>query len=115
MTAELARERCQACSSDTPTVTADEARGLLGQLDPGWALEDRWLRRRFVFPNFGAAFTLATRAALLAEREGHHPDLKVGWGYLVVELSTHAAGGLTRNDFILAAKIDAAAASTLSR
>ena len=50
----------------------------------------------------------ATRAALLAEREGHHPDVRVGWGYLEVELTTHAAGGLTRNDFIMAAKIDQA-------
>jgi 4a-hydroxytetrahydrobiopterin dehydratase len=45
--------------------------------------------------------------ARLAEAEGHHPDLRVGWGYLEVELTTHAIGGLSRNDFVLAAKIDA--------
>jgi 4a-hydroxytetrahydrobiopterin dehydratase len=45
--------------------------------------------------------------ALVAEAEGHHPDMRVGWGYLEVELTTHAIHGLSRNDFILAAKIDA--------
>ncbi|HUY09585.1 MAG TPA: 4a-hydroxytetrahydrobiopterin dehydratase [Candidatus Dormibacteraeota bacterium] len=109
---ELARERCHACSQDTPTVTAEEQGALLTELDAGWEVEDRWLRRHFKSPNFSGAFTLATRVALLAEREGHHPDLRLGWGYLVVELTTHAAGGLTRNDFILAAKIDLAAVAT---
>jgi 4a-hydroxytetrahydrobiopterin dehydratase len=50
---------------------------------------------------------------MLAEHEGHHPDLHVGWGYCEVELTTHAAGGLTRNDFIMAAKVERAAASPL--
>jgi 4a-hydroxytetrahydrobiopterin dehydratase len=111
---DLARERCQVCSQDTPTVTAEEQGALMNDLHEGWDVEDRWLRRHFKFPNFSSAFTLATRVALLAEREGHHPDLRLGWGYLVVELTTHAAGGLTRNDFILAAKIDLAAVATAS-
>lgn len=110
MSAELARERCQACTKETPTVSDDERGALLRQLDGSWTVEGTWLRRRFAFTNFASAFTAATRTALLAEREGHHPDLKLGWGYLVVELTTHAAGGLTRNDFIMAAKIDAATA-----
>ena len=109
---ELARERCHACTKETPTLRDDETRGLLAELDGAWTVKDGQLRRRFAFPNFAAAFTLATRAALLAEREGHHPGLKVGWGYLEVELTTHAAGGLTRNDFIMAAKIDSAAPAT---
>ncbi|MGC2191383.1 MAG: 4a-hydroxytetrahydrobiopterin dehydratase [Candidatus Dormiibacterota bacterium] len=109
---ELARERCQACNRDTPTVTAEEQPGLLSELHGDWRVEDRVLRRNFKFTNFASAFTTATRLALLAEREGHHPDLRLGWGYLVVELTTHAAGGLTRNDFILAAKIDRTAPPT---
>ncbi|MGH7641871.1 MAG: 4a-hydroxytetrahydrobiopterin dehydratase [Candidatus Dormibacteria bacterium] len=107
----LARERCQSCSQDTPTLGGEEQLELLAELSHGWAIEDRWLRRHFKFANFMQGFTLATHVALLAEREGHHPDLKVGWGYLAVELTTHVAGGLTRNDFILAAKIDRAAAA----
>jgi len=46
------------------------------------------------------------RAALVAEAEGHHPDIELGWGRAVFELTTHAASGLTRNDFVMAAKID---------
>ncbi|HVB54606.1 MAG TPA: 4a-hydroxytetrahydrobiopterin dehydratase [Candidatus Acidoferrales bacterium] len=111
---ELARERCQSCTKDTPTIAADEQAELLVELDGGWNIEEPGLRRHFKFDNFSSAFTLATRVALLAECEGHHPDMRVGWGYLEVELTTHVAGGLTRNDFILAAKIDAAARSPLA-
>jgi len=107
---ELARERCQACSQDTPIISLEEQPQLLSELHRDWRLEGQLLRRHFTFPNFAQAFTLATRIALLAEREGHHPELRLGWGYLVVELTTHAAGGLTRNDFVLAAKIDRGAA-----
>ena len=60
------------------------------------------------FGDFAAAFATATRIAIIAEGEGHHPDMAVGWGRLEIELTTHAVKGLTRNDFILAAKIDAA-------
>lgn len=76
------------------------------ELDPAWEIVEATLRRSFRLPDFAAAFTLATAIALLAEREGHHPDLHLGWGFLQVRLSTHAAGGLTRNDFVMAAKID---------
>jgi 4a-hydroxytetrahydrobiopterin dehydratase len=106
--ASLWRERCQACTGETPTLTSEEALQLKAELDNEWTLDHKRLRRRYTFSNFAAAFAVATRAALLAEREGHHPDLRVGWGYLEVELTTHAAGGLTRNDFIMAAKMDRA-------
>ncbi|MGH7666598.1 MAG: 4a-hydroxytetrahydrobiopterin dehydratase [Candidatus Dormibacteria bacterium] len=108
---QLYRERCQACTGETPLVEGEELATLLTELDRGWSVQQRRLRRRLEFPNFAAAFTLATRIALLAEREGHHPELRVGWGYLELELFTHAVGGLTRNDLILAAKIDRAAAA----
>jgi 4a-hydroxytetrahydrobiopterin dehydratase len=104
--ADLARERCQACSGDTPTISGPEAAKLVVQLDSAWVLEDDRLRRHFQLPDFARPFALATRIALLAEREGHHPELSIGWGHLEVELTTHAAGGLTRNDFVMAAKID---------
>ncbi|MGH7610860.1 MAG: 4a-hydroxytetrahydrobiopterin dehydratase [Candidatus Dormibacteria bacterium] len=109
----LHAERCQACNTDTPTLGAEEARQLARELDGAWVLEEARLRRRFEFSNFASAFALATRVALIAEREGHHPELRVGWGYCEVESTTHVAGGLTRNDFILAARIDRAASSPL--
>jgi 4a-hydroxytetrahydrobiopterin dehydratase len=64
------------------------------------------IRRRVKTPDFGASMALAVRIGFIAEAEGHHPDLHVHWGRLVIDVTTHAAKGLTRNDFILAAKID---------
>lgn len=105
----LAAERCEACTGETPRVTGAELEELRPQLSAEWQVVDGVrLRRRLRLGDFGAAFAAATRVALIAEGEGHHPDLTVGWGRLVVELTTHAVRGLTRNDFILAAKIDAA-------
>lgn len=105
----LIQERCTACRGDTPVLTAEELETLRHQLDPAWEVGDdgHRLRRRFRFPSFAAAFDRATAVARLAEEEAHHPDLRVGWGYLEVALTTHAVGGLTRNDLILAAKVDA--------
>ena len=107
---ELAEEKCEACTGATPVLTPDEVETLLRELHGDWKVQNHTLLRREIrFPNFNAAFTRATSIALLAEGEGHHPDMTVGWGSLVVELTTHAIKGLSRNDFILAAKIDQAA------
>ena len=105
----LANERCEACTGATPTVTGAALEQLRAEIDPEWKLVDATrLRRTMRLPDFASAFALATHVGLLAESEGHHPDLTVGWGRLEIELTTHAVKGLTRNDFILAAKIDAA-------
>ncbi len=74
---------------------------------PGWSLEGGRLRRAFAFPDFAGALALANRVGALAEAAGHHPDLRVGWGRLEVELWTHDAGGLTELDLDLAASISA--------
>jgi len=103
----LASQRCEACNSSTPRLTAAEIETLRSQIAPEWTVaDDRALRRRFTFRDFAAAFAFAGRIAQIAEQEAHHPDLRVGWGYAEVEITTHAIGGLSRNDFILAAKID---------
>jgi len=75
-------------------------------LDPAWRVGDAALSREWKFTTFGQAFARASAIAELAETMGHHPDLEVGWGRLVVTLTTHATGTLSRNDFILAARID---------
>ena len=62
--------------------------------------------REFAFSTFGAAFGLATRVALLAEGQNHHPALDVAWGRLTVTWTTDAIGGLSANDVIMAAKVD---------
>jgi 4a-hydroxytetrahydrobiopterin dehydratase len=105
--AELARRTCQACVPGTPPIGEARAAELEAQLDPAWSREGVLrLRRELAFRNFRDAFGFTARLALLAESEGHHPDLELGWGRVAVTLTTHAAGGLTDNDFILAAKID---------
>lgn len=79
---------------------------LHGQVDPGWILHDDRIVRELSFKNFTDAFGMATRVALVAEQQGHHPDFEIGWGKLTLTLTTHAARGLTENDFIMAARID---------
>jgi 4a-hydroxytetrahydrobiopterin dehydratase len=64
------------------------------------------MSRAFSFDDFGGAFGLLVRVALLAEAESHHPRVELEWGKVAFTNSTHTADGLTRNDFILAAKID---------
>ncbi|MFN2592985.1 MAG: 4a-hydroxytetrahydrobiopterin dehydratase [Candidatus Dormibacteria bacterium] len=104
----LAREHCEACDGSTPVASDEDVARLRGDLSEDWSVADgERLHRSLRFKDFSAAFAMATRVALLAEAEGHHPEMTVGWGHLDIELTTHAAGGLTRNDFILAARIDA--------
>jgi 4a-hydroxytetrahydrobiopterin dehydratase len=81
---------------------------------PGWTIEEAsghlQLSKRFEFKGFRPGVRLVNLIAPIAEAEGHHPDLRLGYGSLQVELWTHVAGGLTSNDFILAARVDAVAA-----
>lgn len=102
----LSERRCTVCRPGTPTLPPEAAAALLSKLD-GWQLESgRKLVRSFGFGNWKEAMSFANQVSDVAEAEGHHPDLCVSWGKVKVELTTHAAGGLTENDFILAAKID---------
>ncbi len=102
----LARERCAELPSGTPPLTAEEARQLAGAVARDWNVDAAEIRREFTSKSFNAAFGLTTRIALLAESQNHHPELQVAWGRLVVRLTTHSVGGLSRNDFIMAARID---------
>ena len=104
--ATLASQRCVAADASTPALTPDEVARLSTGLDPGWQVLDDRLVRDFAFPTFAAAFGLATRIALLAEGQNHHPELDVAWGRLTVTWTTDAIGGLSANDLIMAAKVD---------
>jgi 4a-hydroxytetrahydrobiopterin dehydratase len=104
----LVSERCVACTPDTPPLTDAEFDELRRNVSGEWhAAERTRLVRHFRFRSFAAAFARAKQIADVAEAEGHHPDMCLGWGYLDVALTTHAVKRLSRNDFILAAKIDA--------
>lgn len=74
-----------------------------------WALSDdaTAITRRFTFKGFAKAVEMANLAAWLGNKQGHHPDIAFGWGYCTVTFTTHEAGGLTDNDFICAARLDA--------
>lgn len=104
----LDQQRCTPCTQGTPPLPENEARALLEQV-PGWTIgpDGKWLIRRFKFPDFVQALAFVNSIGAIAETEQHHPDLKLGWGYVEVHLQTHAAHGLHKNDFILAARINA--------
>jgi 4a-hydroxytetrahydrobiopterin dehydratase len=110
MAVPLAERSCTVCKPGTPTLSADQADAYLRQLSPGWKVAEvdghRQLSRTLGFKGFTPGVELVNRIAALAEAEGHHPDLHLAYGSLTVDLWTHAAGGLTENDFVLAAKID---------
>jgi 4a-hydroxytetrahydrobiopterin dehydratase len=72
---------------------------------PGWTIKSGNLHRGFEFADFNEAFGFMTRAALIAESMGHHPDWSNAWNKVVVNLSTHSIGGLSSLDFKLAAKM----------
>lgn len=83
-----------------------ELRDLLAQF-PEWRREGHWLERRVELPDFRAALRLVNQVAEAAERENHHPDFTLsGWNKVSFRLTTHDAGGLTGNDFVLAREID---------
>ncbi len=109
---ELGRMHCEACRADAPTVSDEELATLVREI-PDWSVETRdgvmQLERVFRFRNFADALAFANRVGELAEAEGHHPALLVEWGRVTVTWWTHKIGGLHRNDFIMAARTDAAA------
>lgn len=77
------------------------------QLSKGWKVIDgKKLQREFIFKDFVATMGFVNQVALIAQAEDHHPDMQVSYSKVIVELWTHAVGGLSENDFILAAKID---------
>ena len=103
----LADKKCVPCEGGMPHLTEKEIGDFHKQV-PDWRLIDyHYLQRRFKFKNFAEALAFVNRVGALAESEGHHPDIKFGWGYVEITLFTHAVDGLSENDFILAAKIDA--------
>ena len=89
------------------TALSDAAAARLAQEVPRWRIEDKQLRRRFEFADFAAAMAFLNQLAAVAEAEGHHPDFAVHYNRVDVAIWTHAIGGLSENDFILAAKLDA--------
>ena len=109
MSTPLAEQHCVACKPGTPPLPREEIDKLLLEV-PEWRLEEAEGHLRFArtvkFKGFMRGVELVNLIAPIAEAEGHHPDLLLSYGSLTIWLTTHAAKGLTNNDFILAARLD---------
>jgi 4a-hydroxytetrahydrobiopterin dehydratase len=108
MNDQIHQKHCVPCQKGTAPFTEAEAKKYMDVLDKSWQLVDgHHLLREFRFQNFKQALDFTNQIGAIAEIEGHHPDILLGWGKVVVTLWTHKINGLSENDFILAAKIDA--------
>ena len=105
---ELTAKRCVPCEGGIAPMDVDEARGMLAQLND-WELDEsgKEIARSFKFKNYYQTMAFVNALAWVAHAEDHHPDLQVGYNRVHVRFSTHSIGGLSENDFICAAKIDA--------
>ena len=104
---ELSRKHCVPCEGGIPRLSPEQATELLAAV-PAWRLSaEGRLRREWRVQDFATALDFFSRVGRIAEEEDHHPDLHLaGYRNVAVEIWTHAVGGLTENDFILASKID---------
>ncbi|MFA6121654.1 MAG: 4a-hydroxytetrahydrobiopterin dehydratase [Sideroxydans sp.] len=103
---DLTNKNCKPCEGGVPPLSQDEATALLEQLD-AWELNDKCISKIFAFKNYYQVMAFVNAVAWMTHREDHHPDMSVGYNQCRVEYSTHAIGGLSENDFICAAKVDA--------
>lgn len=106
---DLKTKHCQACEGFSEPMPREDAERSIGQLDAGWGIDEsgRGIQRNFKFKNFHETMAFVNAVAWIAHGEDHHPDMAVGYNHCSVQFSTHAVGGLTENDFICAARIDA--------
>ena len=107
---DLADKKCIPCEGGIPSFDIGEIHKYLKKVD-GWDVKsddkkNYYLIKEFKFNNFLESQSFINKVGAIAEKEGHHPDIKFGWGYATIIITTHAIEGLSENDFILAAKID---------
>jgi 4a-hydroxytetrahydrobiopterin dehydratase len=105
----LTDKHCKPCEGGVAPLSKDQATKLMSQLQSGWELveDGKAMKREWKFKNFYHTMSFVNAIAHIANTEDHHPDLEIGYGYCRVRYSTHAIGGLSENDFICAAKVDA--------
>lgn len=108
MTSNLTDKKCIPCEAGTPPLGEDRVLEFHKET-PEWEVSDfKRISRHFAFKNFQEALDFVNKVGAVAEAEGHHPDISIySWNKVHVDLWTHAIGGLSENDFIVAAKIDA--------
>jgi len=104
---DLAQQHCVPCEGGIPPLDKVTAREYLADL-AGWNLVSsaQKITKKFSFKDFKEALEFTNKVGRIAETEGHHPDILLSWGSVVITLWTHAIGGLSENDFIVATKIN---------
>lgn len=104
---DLKEKHCTACEEGTEPLNAEQIEGFISKLHTKWEVVDnKMIRKEFPFENFKRGMAFAQNVALLADKEGHHPDMCIHYKSVDIELSTHSINGLSESDFIMAAKID---------
>ena len=103
---ELARKKCKPCEGGVAPLTPAQVAPMLKGLD-GWALDGKMIAKTYRFQNYHETMAFVNAAAWVSHREDHHPDMMVGYNQCRVAYVTHAIDGLSENDFICAAKLDA--------
>jgi 4a-hydroxytetrahydrobiopterin dehydratase len=106
MTSDLLSRKCEACESGVGRIANDAIPYYLQQV-PGWEFDGKVISRAFKFKNYYEALAFVNATAWISHREDHHPDIELGYNKVVIHYSTHSVGGLTENDFICAAKVNA--------
>lgn len=105
--ADLLSKKCIPCSIGADPLNKEEIHEYLKNLKEGWqTVENKYIEKTYKFKDFREALDFTNKVGELAETEGHHPDIYLSWGKVVLKLWTHKIKGLHENDFILAAKID---------
>ena len=107
---DLVKKKCKPCEGGVIPFDVSEIHKYQKKVD-GWEItkeknEIFFLIKKFNFKNFLESQKFVNNVSIIAEKEGHHPDISFGWGYSEIKITTHAIKGLSENDFILAAKID---------
>ncbi len=103
---DLTNKSCKPCEGGVPPLNAAEVGAMLKQLD-GWTVAGSVISKTYSFKNYYQTMAFANATAWISHREDHHPDLTVGYNKCRVDYTTHAINGLSENDFICAAKLDA--------
>ncbi len=104
---DLLKKKCEVCEGGVPPLNAYETENYMVEI-PGWELssDGKKISRSFIFRDFVKALDFVDAVADIAEMEGHHPDIHIFYNKVTLELYTHSIGGLSENDFIIAAKVN---------
>ncbi|HYQ59054.1 MAG TPA: 4a-hydroxytetrahydrobiopterin dehydratase, partial [Draconibacterium sp.] len=102
----LHEKSCKSFPDGTAPLNEKEITDYITKVSSGWQVfEGKRIKKEFPFKNFKQSMAFAQMVALVAEKEDHHPDMCIHYGSVEIELTTHSIGGLSENDFIVAAKI----------